>query len=464
MKQLPLCLTALSLLHACAQLGPSRATLPVEAPATWSSEQRGPLIRSDWWTGFGDQTLVGLVEEALRSNLDLRLAAARLSEAAALATAQRASMSPSLDAVAAVQQSRDISAVTGRPYVSTTASPQLLLSYDIDLFGRLSALVEAARTNEEGQRAARDAVAINVAGATAASYITLRTAQAQLEVSARSLMSRAESLRLTRSRHESGYGSALEAAQAEAEVESAARTVKEFEAVIRRHELALCVLLGRLPGHIESGAPLASLTVPPLPDTGLPSELLRRRPDIAQAEWQVVGADASLAASRAQMLPTLRLSASLGQVTSSALRGDPFSLWSIGGNVLGPLFEGGRLRALSEASASRLEEASVNYRRVVLTAFSEVEAQLDAYQRITEQGAHANAELNAASEALRIAHRRFTEGQASYLDELIAQRTAFSAEQTTVRLRGELLATQVNMYRVLGGGWSAGSQSQTGPR
>lgn len=176
-------------------------------------------------------------------------------------------------------------------------------------------------------------------------------------------------------------------------------------------------------------------------------------PDIASAERQVAAADAQLAAARAQLLPSLRLSASFGRVGSSVLQGDPFSVWSLGGSVPAPTFNGGRLRSLAAASASRRDQALIAYQRSVLVALSEVETQLAAVARQADQLAQLRAQRDAAQEALRIAGRRYYEGYASYLEELVAQRDLFAVEQGVLDLHAGWLSAQVGLYRALGGGW-----------
>jgi NodT family efflux transporter outer membrane factor (OMF) lipoprotein len=188
---------------------------------------------------------------------------------------------------------------------------------------------------------------------------------------------------------------------------------------------------------------------------GLPSELLRRRPDIAQAERAVAAADASLAAARDQMLPSVRLTASVGSTAHSLpdLLGGGTALWSVGGSVLAPIFDAGRLRAQAEISASTRDRAVFAYESVVRNAFAETENGLAGVERLREQLDQAEARRVATAEVLRIAHNRYRNGYSSYLEELDAQRNAFSAENNVLQLRASWLAAHVDLYRALGGGW-----------
>ncbi|MCI0570015.1 MAG: TolC family protein, partial [Myxococcaceae bacterium] len=245
-----------------------------------------------------------------------------------------------------------------------------------------------------------------------------------------------------------------ELTQAEAELEAAAQRVPALELAIRRQENALRVLTGEVPGPIERGSALDALSLPTVP-AGLPSELLRRRPDIAQAEAQLAASDANLAAARAQFLPQVRLGASLSALVSSALRYDPITLWNLGGSILAPIFNGGRLQAQADAAAARRDQAAWAYRGVTLTAFAEVESGLEAVQRLEQQGEHARAQRDVLARSLRLAHNRYTAGYASYLEELDAQRGLLSAQLAVIQIAESQLSATVSLYQALGGGWSS---------
>jgi multidrug efflux system outer membrane protein len=421
----------------------------VPQPAQWQAAAGSAPLHREWWRGFGDPVLAGLVDEALARGIDLRQAVARLTEARAVARAQDAAAWPTLDFGLGGERSRSISEVSGKPFLSNQYQGQFVAGYEVDLWGRIAALRQAADANGEAAAAARDAVALSVAATVANSYIQLRALDARLDLARRTLASRERSLALTRSREQRGYGSGLESAQAEAELRATAQVIPQLELAIEQLERSMNVLLARTPGPIERGAPLLALT-----DPGLPSALLRRRPDIAGAELQLAASDAQLAAARAQLLPSLRLSAALGRAGASVLSGDPFTVWSAGGSVLAPLFNGGRLRAQVDLGASRRDQALLAYERTVLSAFAEVETQLAAYGLQQAQLMQAQAQRVALEDALRIAGRRYREGYASYLDELLAQRNLFAVEQNVLQLQADLLATEVNLYRALGGGWT----------
>lgn len=443
-------------LAACA-VRPIAPAMPPAAPPQWHHAAGSEALQAEWWQGFHDATLTQLIREALVRNQDLRQAAARVAEARALAAAQHAAFWPSLDAGAGASRSRSISDVMLKPYLSTRHQELFQASYEVDLWGRVDALARAADSGEQASEAAHDAVALSVAAATAQAYIGMRELDAQVELARRTLDSRERSLALVRRRGELGHAGALELAQAEAERHATAQLLPQLARALERQEAQLNLLLGRPPGPVERGATLATLRPCALPDAGLPSDLLRRRPDIHAAELQVAASDAQLAAAREQWLPALRLNASLGQAGASVLRGDPFTIWSVGGSVLAPLFDGGRLRSLADASAARRDQALAGYERTVLGAWAEVETQLSAHEQQQAQLRDALAQREAVGETLRVAGRRYREGQASRQDELLAERNVLAAEQGVLVLQSALLQTQVALFRALGGGWEAGA-------
>ena len=455
---------SLVLLQACSSPPPAAPTQAADVPAAWQGQRNatpGAMLQAGWWRSFGDPVLDRLVDQALAHNTDLRVAAARVAEARALGDVQRAAGLPTLDFGYGGNRSQSISAATGKPYLATVSQPQFQAAYEVDLWGRIDALNRSADAQLQASEAARDSAALSVAATTASSYIGLRALDARLQVAQQTLNARDAALKLARSRQERGYTSALETQQSEAEYRATAAVLPQLQLAIRRQEHAISLLTGSAPGAVPRGLALNDLRLSPLPALGLPSDLLRRRPDIANAEAQLAASDAQLAAARAQLLPSLRLSATLGSITSSALRGDPFKLWSLGGSVLAPLFEGGRLRAQVKASDARREQALAGYEKAVLTAFGEVEDQLAAVEELERQSVEVEAQRAALQEGLRVASNRYKEGYASYLDELDAQRNLFSAQQTALQLRADQLAARVNLDRALGGGWQPETVSVT---
>jgi NodT family efflux transporter outer membrane factor (OMF) lipoprotein len=423
----------------------------VQPPPAWRTalSPAGPLAPT-WWRAFGDPALTGLVERALARNSDIAIAVARVREARAQEQLARAQLFPSLDLGVGAARSRSVNAF-GQPSTTTSAQPVFQAAYELDLFGRVSTQVEAARQSVLASQAAADAARLSVAAATASGYITLRGLDARLAVARETLASRAEALRIARDRARVGYTSELELRQAEAEYQATAQVIPQVQQQITRQEDALSLLAGDSPRSIPRGLALAELTAPAVPDD-LPADLLRRRPDVAQAERSLAAADASLAAARAQFLPQVRLTGSSGLVLSSALV-DPVTIWSLGGSVLAPIFNGGRIRAQANAAAARRDQAAFAYQRTALTAFREVEDALAAVQRLGEQRARLAAQRAAVADTLRHARNRYDAGYSPYLEVLDAQRTLFSVDLSLVQLEADQLNALVALDQAMGGGW-----------
>lgn len=448
-------LFALALLAGgCAGPTIETATVPEVEPASSWRTDAGPTAPVDlaWWQSFGDPELTRLVERAIANNTEIAIAAARVREARAQELAARALLMPTLDFGAAAGRSRSVNAF-GQPAEQNFAQPQFQAAYEVDLFGRLADQAAAGQAAWLASKAAQDATTLAVASAVASGYISLRALDARLEVTRATLTSREEALRIARSRNRAGYSPLLELRQAEAEYQGAAQLVPQIELAITRQEDVLSQLIGETPRAIARGTEFFSLAEPPVPE-GLPSELLRRRPDIAAAEYQLAAADSSLAAARKRFLPQLRLSAAAGAAFSTLLA-DPITIWSVGGSVLAPLFQGGRLEAQAESAAAQRDAAAFAYRRAALVAFREVEDNLAAVLRQSEQFEHVRAQRDALAAGLQLATNRYRAGYSPYLEQLDAQRQLLAAELTLIQAHAEELFARIALYQAMGGGWSA---------
>ena len=444
------------LLAACA--GP-RPNAPPDAavivPAAWRDGADGNgEVTAAWWQGFGDPALTKIVEHAVAHNVDIAIAAARVEEARAQFSAARGQLLPSVELAAGGRRERFLNAF-GQSATQTAERAEIDISYDVDLFGRLRNASDAARASLLATQAARDSVTLAVASSAAAGYIGLRALDARLSVVRETVDARAGSLKIAQRRAQSGYATRLELEQAEAELRGTEQLVPALQLAITRQENGLSVLLGENPRAIERGVALSALTTPAVPPM-LPSDLLRRRPDIAQAEQLIVAADHSLDAARAAFLPSIRLGAAGGYVDSTLIA-DPVGIFSIGGSILAPLFEGGRLRAQADAAAARRDQAAYLYRKVALNAFREVEDALAAVQRTSEQELVLRQQRDALARALVQATNRYRAGYSSYLEQLDAQRGLLSAELSLVQASNDRLSATVNLFQGLGGGWTAAS-------
>ncbi|NKF22379.1 efflux transporter outer membrane subunit [Solimonas sp. C16B3] len=428
----------------------------VKTPDHWQGDT-APLDTAaaaapDWWSGFGDPVLVDLIETALRQNTDMAAAVARVDQARAQARAAAAGLWPQLNASVSAQRSRSVSAATGKPVEATAVEPLLQASYEVDLWGRLDRLDLAARASLLGSEASRDTVALTVAASVAKAYLGLRAIDARLDIARQTVATREAALKLARSQAASGYISQLDLDQSEAEYRAATQLVPQLEQARTQQQNALRLLLGELPGEVQRGAAFDALKFPAVPAV-LPSQLLRRRPDVAQAEQQVAAADASWAAARDRLLPSLNLSASIGSLFEAQLPNDPVNIWSVGGSILAPIFNHGALSAQASAAQAQRVQAVEAYRKTVLTAFSEVENALAAVHDLDAQMNEAQQQRDALAAAYHHAQRRYQAGYSSYLDPLVAQRSLLTAELGLVQLRADQLNARVTLYQALGGGW-----------
>ena len=442
-----------AVLAACAGRRPDPpAAAAVIPPSAWRDGNVGSTGEQSvaWWRGFGDPALGNVVERALANNVDVAIAATRVEEARAQFGVARGQLLPSAELGAGGKRERFLDPF-GRAASDTAQEAEIEVSYDLDLFGRLRNSSEAARASLLATQAARDNVTLAVASSAAAGYIGLRALDARLAVVRETVGARANSLRIEQRRAQSGYATRLEREQAEAELRATEQLIPALELAITRQENGLSVLLGENPREIERGVTLSELALPAVPAM-LPSELLRRRPDIAQAEKLIVAADRSLDAARAAFMPSIRLGVSGGYVDSTLIA-DPVGIFSVGGSILAPLYEGGRLHAQADVAAARRDQAAYAYRKTALNAFREVEDALAAVQRTSEQELVLRQERDVLAQALEQATNRYRAGYSSYLEQLDAQRSLLSADLSLVQASSDRLSVTVSLFQALGGGW-----------
>lgn len=445
-------LLASGLLAACS--GP-RPPLPAGAiPPSLSdwrdagSPARG--ISARWWEDLGDRSLDALVDQALRDNDDLLVAAARVREARAQFDLAASRARPTVGLSGSGAETRSVSAF-GQGLDQLQGQSALTVAYEADLFGRLAAATDAQRQNLKASAFAQEATRIALIATVVAGYVSLRGLDEQLRIVTETVDARAAELSVIRRRATAGYASQLDLRQAESAYEAASRLQPATRLAITEQENALSVLAGTPPRSIERGQTLDRLVGLPLPHA-LPSDVLRQRPDIAEAEARLAATDRSLDAARAAFMPRVQLSATLGGVASNALA-NPISLFSLGGSILAPLFQGGGLRADADAAAARRDQAAFAYRKAVLTAFQQVEDSMAAVSRLWEEQRAAERQIDASRAAFMLARRRYRAGYASYLDQLDAERSLLKVELQLVELRANRLSAVVLLHRQLGGGW-----------
>jgi NodT family efflux transporter outer membrane factor (OMF) lipoprotein len=437
-------------LAGCVPSIPSPPTASVVAPPeSWRTPfEQGTAVDGEWWQAFGDPQLAALVEQARVRNSDIAIAIARVQEARAQERASRGLLLPSLNVSVPASHGRSLTAL-GTVVETTVAQPQFQASYEIDLFGRNRAQIDAVAANALASDAARQATILSVTSATATGYVTLLALDERLGVLRQTLDSREAALRIARSRAEAGYTSDLELRQAEAEYRATQQQIPVVETAIARQENALSLLTGNAPGAIERGGRFAALNRPVVPPA-LPSELTRRRPDIVQAEYALAATDARLRVAQRQFLPQVQLSATVGEIIGSSLR-DNVDVWSVGGSVLAPIFAGGRLHGQFDAAAAQRDQAAFGYQRAVLGAFREVEDQLAVIARLDEQEQALSAQRVAVADSLRHATNRYRAGYSTYLEQVDAQRALLSVDLSLIQLRSDRLTALIALYQATGG-------------
>ncbi|OAN59914.1 efflux transporter outer membrane subunit [Sphingomonas sp. TDK1] len=442
------------LVSACA--GPRPATPPaaeVTPPAQWREGRAGSptAIDAQWWRSFGDATLDGHVEAALARNADIAIAAARVEEARAQFAAARGARMPQVQAAGTGGRTRNVNPF-GMDVDQWAMQGEVQASFDLDLFGRLRNSVAAAKAQLLATDDSRATVRLAIAAGVVSGYVQLRTFDERRAILRRTLDARADTLKLIRRRAEAGYGSQLDLAQAEAEYQAAAQVLPTVDLAITKIENGLSILLDRAPGPIARGSALTALSIPAIPSQ-LPARVLRQRPDIAAAEQQIVAADRALDAARAAFLPDIKLAASGGGVASSLLPDDPLSIFSLGGSILAPIFNGGRIRAQADGAAARRDQAAFAYRRAALAALREVEDGMASVERYGEQEALLTRQQTALLRVEQLASRRYREGYSPYLEQLDAERSLLSAQLSLVQARSDRLLASAALFQALGGGW-----------
>lgn len=467
---------AAAMLAGCT-VGPDYERPTMELPGAWGSPAASAAatpaslgaaevstVRPDWWTSFDDPVLSRMVDQALTANDDIMLAAARVSEARAILRFTEADRLPQIDAEASAARVRSSGDLTlpGGSRTGNNFRLAGLLSYEIDLWGRLARADEAARAQLLATEAARDAVRLAVAADTALGYFNLRALDEQLAIAERTVGSREEALTLQQAQFNAGAITELELRQAQGELATARAQVPQLRQARNEQATALAVLLGSTPravieDAIPRGLTIDDLPVPPILPADLPSTLLERRPDIRSAEGQLAAANAEIGIARAAYFPRLSLSALLGleSLELDRLFGSGTGTWQIAGGAAAPLFDFGRTEANVRAAEARREQALAQYQGTVRTSFREVVDALGAQETTAERLAAEADQLATRQDTLRLAKRRYDEGYSSYIEVLDAQRTLFQAELDRVAAQRERLAAAVDLYKALGGGWSA---------
>ncbi len=468
-SRLVVALVAALLLAGCT-VGPNyqRPVVPTpenfRAPEPLPAPQATSLADLKWWEVFKDEKLQDLIRAALVANYDLRDAVTRVDAARASLGITRSDQFPQIGASGNVQFNR-VSRGGQTPLPPSFLPSQNrnfgeaalnLLSFEVDIWGRLRRATEAARANLLSAEENRKAVVTTLVSDVATAYLHLRELDYELEISKATLATRQDSLKLTTDRQTGGVATLLDLRQAEQLVDTAAQTIPGLQQQIEQTENQITLLLGQNPGGIVRGQDFMRQELPPEVPAGLPSALLARRPDILAAEQILVSANANIGVAKAAYFPQISLSGFLGGQSSqlSTLFNGPHSAWSFVPQVSQPIFTAGRLKSGVKFAEAQRASALILYERTIQTAFTDVSNALIAHQRVRESRLKQEALVATLQDRTRLAYVRYRGGVDTQLNALDADRDLFQAQLNLAQIRLNELLSVVQLYKALGGGWS----------
>lgn len=454
------------LLSACA-VGPTYQRPPVATPDQFRGAPAPAVATSladeAWWQVLGDPELQSLIEEALRNGYDVRLAAGRVEEARANAGIARSEYFPQVQASVGWSRGRDSEFINPATETRNTYNVNLGLTWEVDLWGRIRRLNEAALAQYLSTEEARRGVMLSLVADVANAYFRLRSLDYQLEIARRTSDAFRETHDLFTRRMEAGLASSLETSSAAASLAATNARIPDLEREIAAQENLLAFLLGRNPGEIGRGAALTDQPLPPEIPSGLPSDLLERRPDLRQAEQELIAANAEVGVTVANYFPRLSLTGAFGGLAPQASQlFQEGKAWSLGAGLFTPVFQGRRLKNENRAALARWEQAKVRYEASVTNAFAEVATALVAYQKLADEETEQARAVDNFRAAVDISNSRYLSGLADYLDVLAARQLLFPSENNLARIRYERLRTVVQLYRALGGGWQLADSDWSG--
>ncbi len=443
--------------------GPDYHKPEPSAPGQWTSplaggEREGAPDIARWWTQFSDPALDSLVSRAVESNLDLRMATARIRETRAAEAVTGAALWPQANTSGSYERTKPFNMTGAKGNRETDVfQAGFDAGWELDFFGGVQRAKEAAAADREAADEDRRDVLVSLAAEVARNYFDLRSAQNRLAIVQNNIQIQKETLELVRARFQAGLTSEFDVKIAEAQLATMESSVPSLEtgAKVAIHRLG--VLLGKAPGTlVEELSPIAPLpAAPPEVPVGLPSDLLRRRPDIRRAERQIAAATARIGVATADLFPKFSLTGALGRQSDSfgGLRLGANQFWSIGPGVRWPVFDAGRIRANIEVQNARQEQALVAYENTVLRSFEDVENALVAYAKEQVRLASLEKAVDANRKALDIANDLYAQGLVSFLNVLDAERSLSTAEEQHTQSKATILTDLVALYKALGGGW-----------
>lgn len=443
-------------------VGPKYKRPPVTVPDSYrglapeAGPQTAPSLGDEkWWTVFQDPQLQGLIRTALVQNYDVRIAAARVLQAHAVLGITRADQFPTITGGASTSNQRFPKTTITPPFETSPSEVNLSLAWELDFWGKFRRATEAARAGllatEWGKKAVISSLVSNVASA----YFQLLELDSEMGISRRTLDSRKESLRLIEIRAKGGVTSLIDVRQSEQLVYTAAEEIPDLERRIEQQENFISTLLGMNPAPVVRGRPLEENPVPPSVPAGLPSSLIERRPDIQSVEQQLVAANARIGVAKAAYFPQITLTAVAGYQSPALtnLFSGPAGLWNFGGQLVQPIFTGGRIRSNVRLTEAQQQEAVLVYQQTIQQAFREVSDSLVAYRKNREFREQQELLTRAAQDTIRLADVRYRGGAASYLEVLDSDTRYFDAQLVLAQAQLNERLALVQLYNALGGGW-----------
>jgi multidrug efflux system outer membrane protein len=456
-------LLALSALSGC-KVGPNyhKPLVPIPNVFHGPGESQDPQAQAasfadlPWWQVFQDPVLQDLIRKALENNYDLQLATERITAARAQLTVTRSSEFPQVTASGVGTNEHAFAG--GFPVRTKYGTYAADATFQLDLFGRLRRATEAARAQLLATEYAQKTQILTLVSDVASDYFLLLALDLQLQIARNTVATQQESVRLTTLRVEHGVATRLDVLQAQQVLDTANAQIPEFERQIGELEDAISILLGDYPHGVARGRPLADQPIPPEVPAGLPSSLLERRPDISQAEQNLIAANAEIGVAKAAFFPQIALTGNGGGangVTTVFLASLDSNLatWGYGGNIAQPIFEGGQLRGNLRLAKSQQRQQLIAYKETIQKAFRDVSDALIAYEKFHSVRVAQEITVKDLQETVNTSLKRYRGGIATYLEVLDAQRSLFSAELTLAQDRGNEYQSLVQLYKALGGGW-----------
>ena len=452
---------AVALIAGC-KVGPNYHRPIVQSPAAYRGSSENPQSQAQaasyadlpWWQVFQDPQLQELIRTALKQNYDLQLATERINSSRAAVTITRSSLFPQVGASGNFSGGQDHTFQTRSNFLTLTADA----AFQVDFFGRLRRATEASRAQLLATEDARQTVILTLVSEVASDYFALLQLDLQLEITRNTVAAQEASVKLTNFRVEHGVATKLDVLQAQQTLDTANAQIPDLERQIAQEENAISILLGNYPQAVPRGLPLVEQKLPPEVPPGLPSSLIERRPDIREAEQNLVAANAEIGVAKAQFFPQISLTGSGGgsfgrSSAFSSLMSSQLGIWSYGAQVSQPIFTGGALRGNLRLAESQHQQALIAYRQAIQRAFGDVSDALIGYQKLYQVRVRQEESVADLQESVRLSNMRYKGGTTTYLEVLDGQRSLFSAELTLAEARGNEYQSLVQLYRSLGGGW-----------